>query len=297
MCCQNSLQIKKLSKNGGAFLEALKQGHVEFDPTGELFIELADIRAQLHEHYEEIFCEHYRDLVAFKNEFGHCKVPSNYENNPSLGSWCRTMRSYYNNIRLSPDRIERLEKIGFVWNVTNEKFEERYRELLAFKKEFGHDKVPTGRLYANNPSLGRWCQRMRYLYSSTHPGINRLSPDRIARLEEIGFKWKINETLFEQRCHDLQAFKKEFGHCKVPSKYAVNQLLATFCTNTRHAYNTTRPGKNRLSPDQIKQLEETGFKWNAHDEKFEERCQELEAFKEEHGHWKVTQNIQTTKNW
>ena len=218
MCCQNSLQIKKLSKNGGAFLEALKQGHVEFDPTGELFIELADIRAQLHEHYEEIFCEHYRDLVAFKNEFGHCKVPSNYENNPSLGSWCRTMRSYYNNIRLSPDRIERLEKIGFVWNVTNEKFEERYRELLAFKKEFGHDKVPTGRLYANNPSLGRWCQRMRYLYSSTHPGINRLSPDRIARLEEIGFKWKINETLFE---HAVMIFKHSKRSLDI-AKFLVN---------------------------------------------------------------------------
>jgi len=44
--------------------------------------------------------------------------------------------------------------------------------------------------------------------------MHTLTQDQIERLEEIGFKWKIRET-FEQRCRDLEAFKRDFGHCHV----------------------------------------------------------------------------------
>ena len=70
MCCQNSQQIQKLSKFRGAFLDALKRGQIQFDPTKKVFIKLADICAQLHEHYEEIFEKHCQELEGFKNEFG-----------------------------------------------------------------------------------------------------------------------------------------------------------------------------------------------------------------------------------
>ena len=55
MCCQNSQQIQELSKFGGEFLDILKLVQIQFDPTEKVFIKLADIPAQLHEHYEEIF--------------------------------------------------------------------------------------------------------------------------------------------------------------------------------------------------------------------------------------------------
>ena len=62
-----------------------------------------------------------RDLEAFKNKFGHCKVPYKYSADPSLGQWCNNMRYYYNQIQqgqtpnsnLTQDQIARLEEIGF----------------------------------------------------------------------------------------------------------------------------------------------------------------------------------------
>jgi len=115
------------------------------------------------------------------------------------------MRTAYNNIQkgtktninLSQGRIERLEEIGFQWQVlrTNydETFEQHCRELIAFKEDFGHCNVP--RKFANNPSsLGQWCSTMRTAYNNilkgTKPNIN-LSQGRIERLEEIGFQWKV----------------------------------------------------------------------------------------------------------
>ena len=124
MCCKNAQQVQDFSKFGGAFLGALKHGQIQFDPTEKVFIELADIRAQLHEHYEELFEKHCQDLIVFKERFGNCNVPSLY---PQLGNWCSHMRTAYKTIQkgiktnsnLSQDRIDRLEEIGFKWKGDN----------------------------------------------------------------------------------------------------------------------------------------------------------------------------------
>jgi len=65
------------------------------------------------------------ELIAFKEEFGHCIVPYRYAANPSLGHWCSDMRMANKKIQkrikvnsnLSQDRIERLEEIGHKWKV------------------------------------------------------------------------------------------------------------------------------------------------------------------------------------
>ena len=74
--------------------------------------------------YDEAFEKHCRDLMAFKEDFGHCNVPVRCANNPSLGSWCSHIRTAYKKFqkgrktyaKLSQGRIERLEEIGFQWN-------------------------------------------------------------------------------------------------------------------------------------------------------------------------------------
>ena len=83
------------------------------------------------------FEQHCRELVAFKEDFGHCNVPRRFANNPSLGQWCSNIRAAYNNIlkgtktniNLSQGRIERLEEIGFQWQGLDydEAFEKRCR--------------------------------------------------------------------------------------------------------------------------------------------------------------------------
>ena len=146
--------------------------------------------------FDEAFEKRCCELIAFKEEFGHCNVPQKYPSNPSLGNWCNNMRVAYKKIQkgVSQDRIGRLEEIGFQWQVVldyDEAFEKHCRELIAFKEEFGHCLVP--RKYPDNPSLGRWCGDMRIAYKKIQKGMktnSNVSQDRIDRLEEIGFQWK-----------------------------------------------------------------------------------------------------------
>jgi hypothetical protein len=120
--------------------------------------------------------------------------------------------------------------------------------------------------YTAYPSLGKWCNEKRCAYNQIQQGKPtkyNLSQDRIERLEEIGFKWKLalqGKTTFEQRCHDLEAFKREFGHCHVPREFSVNPSLGHWWSKMRcAAYNQKqqgKPTKYNLTKGQKERLEE-----------------------------------------
>ena len=86
------------------------------------------------------------------------------------------------------------------------------------------------------------------------------------------YKWKValqgKKTTFEQRCHDLEAFKSKFGHYHVPFVYSANPSLAKWCSTMRFAYYQIQQGQtpnSNLTPDQIERLGEIGFRWKLTD--------------------------------
>jgi len=93
---------------------------------------------------------------------------------------------------------------------------------------------------------------MRGAYNAIQQGKTRssynLSPERIKRLEEIGFKWKLvdNDKTFEKRIQDLVAFKSKFGHCDVCRKYPGDPSLGRWCQNMREAYKAIQQGKKSI---------------------------------------------------
>ena len=242
----------------------------------------------------ESFEGRFKQLIDFIDEFGHCHVPCKSSMDPSLGRRCSNMRSTYKKIQqgqkpkcnLTQDQIDRLEEIGFKLELVKAAFEQRCHDLEVFKSEFGHCHVPYH--YSANPSLGAWCNTMRCAYNKIQQGQKpkcNLTQDQIDRLKEIGFKWELVKAAFEQRCHDLEALKSEFGHCNVSRTYSAVPLLGKWCSEMRCAYNKIQQGltpRFNLTQDQIARLEEIGFKWKVQ-ETFEQRYYDLQALKSEFG--------------
>jgi len=152
------------------------------------------------------FDERLKDLMAFKAEFGHCNAPQTGSRNNkhySLGKWCSNMRESSKAIKegrspgrkLSKADIQYLENAGFEWNVSNRNipFDERLKDLMAFKAEFGHCTVPQTKSRNNKHySLGCWCSDMRRSYKAIKKGETprcKLSKANSQRLEKAGFKW------------------------------------------------------------------------------------------------------------
>ena len=257
------------------------------------------------------FDEHFDQLIEFKNKFGHCNVPCIYAEDPSLGHWCANFRYAYCRVqkgltastKLSVDRFERLEKIGFKWKANalevkpfDEQFDKWFDQLKEFKHKFGHSHVP--QRYIENPALGAWCSTLRYTYknqrrSGQEMSVTLLSAQRIVHLQNLGFDFVSRNIAFDKHVDELVEFKNEFGHCNVPHQYSSNLSLGQWCSNLRKAYKQLQKGQKanmNLSVDRIECLENIGFKWSiviSPRATFDERFNELVEFKNKFGHCNV----------
>jgi hypothetical protein len=73
-------------------------------------------------------------------------------------------------------------------------FDERFKDLMAFKAKFGHCNVPLTKSNKNTHySLGIWCSNMRQAFKPIKEGgivRCKLSKTDMKRLENAGFEWR-----------------------------------------------------------------------------------------------------------
>ena len=217
----------------------------------------------------------------------------------------------------------------------DEVFEEKFAMMLKYKKEHGHCYVP--KVYPENQSLSYWVFRLRGLYKerTSKRKHNRLTDERIKRLEDIGFAfWVKNskeqleiESLRRKPKDDakwnnyfakLKEYKKEHGHCLVPKCYPENQALSTWVFGQRQQKrNWDRKEPCRLTEERIKELEDLGFVWQAKrnrewqevdrlrkqalvEDAWQAHYRSLVSFKRKNGHTRVPKSYaqnQTLSSW
>ena len=64
----------------------------------------------------------FKRLQDFRHQYGHCNVPQGYTLDPELATWVKNQRQAYRYMldkkttkRISPDRVTRLNHVGFEW--------------------------------------------------------------------------------------------------------------------------------------------------------------------------------------
>jgi hypothetical protein len=133
---------------------------------------------------QDTWNERYNELVVYKTQHGTCLVPKSYKEAPKLANWVDSMRKMFTEGNLQKERIKKLNELGFSWNALESKWHIRYNELLQYKQEYGDCKVP--QKWERNTPLGEWVVVQRRLFQT-----GRLSEERIAKLNEIEFTWKM----------------------------------------------------------------------------------------------------------
>jgi Helicase associated domain len=146
------------------------------------------------EYQAEIWSEKFEELCAFRRVHQHCHVPNQYAENVGLAQWVKRQRYQFKlkmeakHSTLSDARIRLLNTIGFIWNSHDAVWEERLQDLLHFKSTHGHCVVPSN--YEPNPQLAVWTKRQRRQFKMYQEGsASSMTPDRIAKLEKVGFVW------------------------------------------------------------------------------------------------------------
>ncbi len=131
--------------------------------------------------------EMYAALAEYKRVHGDCYVPYDWPDNPRLAAWISWQRHARRASRLEQGQIEQLDKLGFVWDHLEYRWESKYSALVKFRKEYGHCRVST--LSETHAALGNWVhiQRLRKKQG-------RLSAERIRRLDMLGFIWDMSSS-------------------------------------------------------------------------------------------------------
>ncbi|MBF0584215.1 MAG: Helicase associated domain protein, partial [Magnetococcales bacterium] len=195
--------------------------------------------------WEEMFAA----MAEFRHRYGNCIVPETYPENNQLAWWVVAQRKAYKAGQLEPERIERMDALGFFWDPLEAQWYEMYLALLHYREQFGRCVITRG---TGDPRLSAWTTTQRQARLHGH-----LSQVRIDRLDAIGFIWDQKEVVLEEMLAELAAFKESHGHCNVPVPWANNPALGLWVQFQRQEYK-----KGRLDPQRIQRLEALGFMWS-----------------------------------
>jgi hypothetical protein len=86
--------------------------------------------------FEDLWDSKYKLLLQFMDEFK--RFPTGQERGYELLShWCLNQRQNYRKGEMIQERLQKLEDIGFVWNLLEETWEQMYQALQEFIKVYG----------------------------------------------------------------------------------------------------------------------------------------------------------------
>jgi len=239
--------------------------------------------------WEAAWMERYKALERYTRQHGNPHVPRMYSDR-RLAKWVWIQRhrkagDYKINGKLdlmSAEQTALLNKLGFRWELSDYRWDERLNEVKAFKEKHGRYPVSFAR---DGRDLAGWVSRQRQKHSR-----GELDPEQKAKLDSIGFDWDDRPTTSEERWEqmyaELEKYHRTHGNIKVPVS---NWKLASWIWRQRERRMT-----GKLSQDQIQRLDGLGFHWEPRAPQFrqtwEDRLAEVAEFRAKRGHCNIPIN-------
>jgi len=276
----------------------------------------------------------YQALRDYRAVHGDTLVPATYPDNPQLGNFVDNSRQVYRmrteceesgkipdrgyHVMMSDERIEKLNSIGFVWNLFEHSWNTKYEELKLYAAKHGHCLVPWQ--CKENFQLSLWVSKQRRNYQVRKQEESKgakpndyevvLSDERIRKLEDINFVFEVLEEQWYERYEELKTYINNNGDSLVPKEYTQNGiLLGRWVDKQRLDYKRYRKKLEEkwrdievldeevrkeieranslatgMTEERLRLLEEVDFVWNARDYKWNRSYLELCEFVQLNGH-------------
>lgn len=204
----------------------------------------------------DTWIKQYRNLQEFMSlhpgrwPLAKCEFPSGNR----LGGWCSKQRARHREYRLSQDRVDMLDKIGF-WAVKKpDAWDIQFSHLVTFMKHTEDWPISTT-VFPDGNKLGSWCKTQRSLHKH-----KMLPQERCEKLDSIGFPWNSNDRANAWMIMYRQLLKyKDLHPTEWPSispRLTGTITLSGWCYWQRLCHR-----KSRLSRERVELLNMIGFSW------------------------------------
>jgi superfamily II DNA or RNA helicase len=225
------------------------------DRVGAAFARAFDVK--LVEMTTASFEEYFGATERYIKEHGHALVPKNYKtvDGLRLGGFVTNQRALKIMGTLSPERIERLEKLpGWEWDVPEAQWKENYLLCRDYRAEKGV--LPLFVTVFRGVNIGKWCNKQRALKNQ-----DNLSAERIQLFEAIdGWEWNANDAAWKEGLRHAQEVRDREGHTRIKQTYKSDD---GYPTGVWIFTQRTLKKQDKLSAERIELLEAIdGWEWN-----------------------------------
>jgi superfamily II DNA or RNA helicase/transposase len=227
--------------------------------------------------------EYYGAARAYRQVHGNVEIPSTWitQDELRLGTWWNKQKIYYNAGELSEDRVALLEKLGIIWNQLDENWMRTYTDARRLKEHNGHLLVDENYVTPHGIVLANWFNAQRQ-----RRRVGKLSDERIALLDEIGFSWNGVAARWLQRYLEAKDLYERRG-----------SLLRLPMTSREAIWIEGQVASNRqgtLTTEQLQLLHEIGIDFrNRKEALWRNTFEELKTFLAESGTLNLPDDLKT----
>ena len=182
---------------------------------------------------------------------------------------------------LTREKVEALDKLGFIWTPRDAQWDSAFDELALFFKDFGHANVPPNFLTKSGFNLGTWARQVRSRKSMQNE-------KRLERLAEINFVWRFDVDTWQQPYEELVEYYKTNGDCLVNKKYTTQTGL-----KLGNWVYTQRTQRFRMTKDRLQKLKDINFVWNVNEFMWEQAYSALLEYRKKYGDCRVNIKYKT----
>lgn len=253
----------------------------------ELFLQLQHNLSTAWETY-------YLAAKQWYQENGNLKIPKGYvtPTGLTLGSWIVTQRRVRaGNVSgdLTEEKIQKLDEIGMIWDVSARNWQEAIDELRIYYRDHGDVDVQAKYVSPSGFYLGRWVSNLRS--KVRRKGLEQaLTSEQQEQLAELGMIWDKNNQKWETYFSAAEEYYKTHGNLNITAKYVTEDgiPLGRWLHSTKQQFLNDHSRRAPLSEDQIARLTAIGFEterksvrqWNM-------RFELAKEYYEEHGNLNV----------
>ncbi len=190
----------------------------------------------------------YAKLLQWYEAQGDIDIPKRH----TLSNWLNVQRKKYRSGELSPKQIDKLTKLGMVWEF-DDGWENGFAHAKGYIEQSEEAYIPSTHVCDDGYKLGSWWKNQQYKFKS-----GKLDLDRVARLEGLGLSFHQN-TKAEKWYAGFEALKQymqTYGCEPKPREIFHNVDLYEWLRSQRRRYQS-----GKLSAERISLLKELGVAW------------------------------------
>ena len=304
---ENNLQdrVKEIQSKGLGNKRIIKINDYSFDiemVNQELFETLRYVMDRLTLTWEN----KYELARAYFEKHGNLLIPNQFktingyeydENGVSLGAWISTQRSNFKN--LPKEKEKKLIDIGFVLNVKEEEWNNKYELAKIYFEKHGNLLIPqkfkttNGYEFAENGvSLGVWISDQR-------SNFKNLSKEKQEKLINIGFILNAKEEEWNKNYELAKIYFERYGNLLIPINF---KTINGYEFDSKGIalgiwISTQRSNFKNLSKEKQEKLIDIRFVLNVKEEEWNNKYELAKIYFEKHGNLLIPQKFKTINGY